>query len=155
MENTFLLLPRDDFTICAHLKPLWDYIKMQPECQQLLLPSTFCVPWSDFVIATASLDTELSPSLNLSKRIQPQKSISECWEPAEVLRNHRGGSSPLDPLSNNKEANPHETALFLCQSPSSPHPSPAVLGLHQPLLLTGFQAPGSSLMNCSHFSLPP
>lgn len=155
MENTFLLLPRDDFTIRAHLKPLWDYIKIQPKCQQLLLPSTSCVPWSDFVIAHCQPGHRTQPIFEFIKENSATEKHQWALEPAEVLRNHRGGSSPLDPLSNNKEANPHETALFSCQSPSSPHPSPAVLDLHQPLLLTGFQAPGFSLMNCSHFSLPP
>ena len=55
---------------------------------------------------------------------------------------------------NNKEASPHKTALFSRQSSPSSHPSPEVLVFHQLLPLTGFRAPGSSLLDFSHFLLP-
>lgn len=153
MENTFLLLPRDDFSICANFKPLWDYIKCKLKCQQLLLPNFLCPLIRLCHSPRLSWTQNSAHLLNLSKRIQPQKG-SERWEPAfEVLRNHRGGSSPLIHSATIKKQTLADSAVLVPKSfpdlsiTSSPRFSPA-------LLLTGFQAPGSSPQNCPHFSLP-
>lgn len=37
LKGIFLLLLGDNFTICANIETLWDYFKVQPRCQLLLL----------------------------------------------------------------------------------------------------------------------
>lgn len=75
LKGTLLLLLGDGFTICANIKPLWDYFKVQPRCQLLVL--TFQFPCPLIRLSYSLFQPGLSPSLNWPERAQPQKSMNK------------------------------------------------------------------------------
>lgn len=78
LMDTFLVLLRDDFTISANLRPLWNSSANSLEFKCVGSSCwSFHVPWLDFAIHHISLDTQLSPALNSPKRVQPQNSIDD------------------------------------------------------------------------------